>query len=214
MGIALDYLCDRWLLTESKGRVAAVESDELGLEHDVTVDLKTSALVALNTTKASCVGLINSGEGDLVARDLGHVAVTDGNSHVGKLGVAGVDETANLGIVLRAFNLGVVGIGNVLVDKEERGTGVGNGLGSSRVVNDLAVDAELGRGELPETGACVDRNPRHLALELGGIDLTELVNTGAIGVEVSSEDGKVKVAHDIVEESLLRGFLGAIVDSV
>ena len=69
---------------EAKGLVAAVESDELRLEHCVSKDLKTGTLVTLNTSKAGGVSLIDGGKGDRTARNLGHVVVTNGNRDVGE----------------------------------------------------------------------------------------------------------------------------------
>lgn len=207
-------LSNRGLLTEAKRRVAAVESDKLSLEHGVAVDLETGTLVALNSTEAGRVGLVDSRESDLVSGNLGHVGVTNGNGHVGQSGVARVDETTNLGIELRTLDLGVVGIGDRLVHKEKGGTSVSDGLGSTGVLKDLVANGKLGRRELPEARRGVHGDPSHLALELGGIDLAELVNTSAIRVKISGEHREVEVAHDVVEEGLLGRLLGTIVDSV
>lgn len=205
-------LCDGRLLAEAEGLVAAVEGNELRLEHGVAVDLETGALVTLDATEAGGVCLIDGGEGDLVTGDLGHVGVTDGNSHIGKLSAARVDVATDLSVELGALDLGVVGVGDVLVDEEERSSGVGNGLRGAGVLGDLAVDGELGRRELPEARGGVDGDPGHVADELGGVDLAELVDTGAIGVEIGSEDGHVQAAHHVVEEGLLGELLGSVVD--
>ena len=207
-------LSNRGLLTEAERLVAAVESDELGLEHGVAVDLETSALVALDSTEAGRVGLVNGGESDLVSGNLGHVCVTDGNRHVGQSGATGVDETTNLSVKLCTLDLRVVCFGDGLVNEEKRGTGISDGLGSTGVLDDLVANGKLGRGELPEARRGVHGNPSHLALELGGIDLAELVNTSAIRIQVSGEHREVEVAHNIVEEGLLGGLLGTVIDSV
>lgn len=214
MRVKLALSSDRWLLTESKRLVAAVECDELSLEHYVTVNLEASALIALDTPEAGRVGLVDWGECDLVTRDLGHVVVTDGDRHVGKGRVARIDETTNLSIELCTLDLGVVCLGNGLIDEKKRGTRVGDGLRSTWVAQDFVTNRELGRRELPETGGGVDRNPSHLALEFAGVDLAKLVHASAIGVKVGSENGQVEVRHDVVEEGLLGCLLGAIVDRV
>ena len=202
------------LLAEAERLVTAVEGNELSLEHGVTVDLETGTLVALHTTEAGCVGLVHSSEGDLVSGDLGHVGVADSDGHVGKGSRARVDETADLSVELSTLYLGVICLGNLLIDEKERCTGVGNGIRALGVLEELVTDSELGGIELPETGLGLDGNPGHLALELGSIDLAKLVHTCAIGVEVGGEDRHVEVAHNIVEEGLRRSLLGAIVDSV
>lgn len=205
---------DVLLLGEAKRLVTAVESDQLRLEHGVAEDLKAGALVALDAAEAGGVGLVNGGEGDGLAGDLGHVAVADGDGHIGEGGSAGVDEAADLGVELGARDRGVVGVGDLLVDEEERGTGVGDGVGALRVLEHLVANGELGRGELPEAGLSLDGDPCHLACGLGHVDLSELVYTCAVGVEVGSEDGHVEIVHDVVEEGLCGGFLGAVVDGV
>lgn len=180
-----------WLLTKTKGLVTTVESDELRLEHGVAVDLQTCTLVTLYTTEAGRVCCVDSGKGDLATGDLGHVGVTDGDTHVGESGAAGVDETADLSVELSTLDLRVVCLSDLLVDKEERCAGVGNGVGALRVLEQLVTDSELGRAKLPEASVGLDGDPCHLAFELGGVNLAELVHTGAIWVEIGSEDGHV-----------------------
>ena len=107
------------LLAETERLVATIEGNELSLEHGVTVNLETGALVALNAAEAGRVCLVDSGKSDLVTRNLGHVGVTDSNRHIGKGSGARVDVTTNLSIELGALDLGVVGIGDLLVDEKE-----------------------------------------------------------------------------------------------
>ena len=199
---------------EAKGLVAAVESDELRLEHCVSKDLETGTLVALNTSEAGGVGLIDGGKSDCAARNLGHVVVTNSNRDVGESSIAGVDKTTDLGVELSTLDLGVVGIGDLLIDEKERCTGVGNGIRALGVLEHLVANSELGGGELPESSLSLDRDPGHLAGDLGSIDLSEIVAACAIGVEVGSEHGHVEIFHDVVEEGLCGCLLGAVVDSV
>lgn len=208
------HLLHSRLLAEAERLIAAVESNQLSLEHGVAIDLKTSTLVALDTTEAGGVSLVDGGEGDLVTGDLGHVGVADGDGHVGESGATWVDVTSDLGVELSALDLGVVGVGDLLIDEEQRCAGVSNGVGALGVLEHLITNGELGGGKLPEAGLSLDRDPCHLTLELGSIDLAELVHTGAIGVKISSENGHVEIVHDIVEESLLGSLLGTVVDSV
>ena len=199
---------------EAKGLVATVESDELGLEHCVSVDLETGTLVTLNTSKAGGVSLVDGGKGDRTARNLGHVVVTNSNGDVGESSTAGVDETTDLGVELGTLDLGVVGIGDLLINEKERCTGVGNGIRALGVLNHLVANSELGGGELPESSLSLDRNPGHLAGDLGSVDLSEVVAACTIGVEVGSEHGHVEIFHNVVEEGLRGCLLGAVVDSV
>lgn len=184
-------LLRNWLLAETKGLVTTVESNKLCLEHGVAVDLQTCTLVTLYTTEASGVCCIDSGESDLATGDLGHVRVTDCNTHVGKSGTARVDETTDLSVELSTLDLRVVCLGDLLVDEEERCTCVGNGVGSLRVLEKLIADSKFGRAKLPEASIGLDRNPCHVAFKLGGINLAELIHAGAIWVEIGSEDGHV-----------------------
>jgi hypothetical protein len=202
------------LLAKAKRLVTAIESNKLRPEHGITENLHTGTLVTLNTTEAGRVGIINGSESELVAGDFRHVAVANGDRHIGQSGGARVDETTNLVVELRALHLRIVCVGDLLVDEKERGAGIGNGIRALRVLENLITDSELGGGELPETGVSLDGDPSHLALEFGSIDLAELVDTGAIGIKVGGEDRQVKTAHDVVEECFCRGFLGAIVDCV
>lgn len=108
---------------DAQALVAAVEHDELRLEHGVAVDLQVGAAVALDAAEARGAGLVDRRERHLVAGDRGHV-VADGHAEVREVGVAGVSEAAGGCVVCGALYLAVVGGRDVIVDEEERGTGV------------------------------------------------------------------------------------------
>jgi hypothetical protein len=202
------------LQTETERLVAAVEGNKLRLEHGVAVDLETGTLVALDTAEAGRVGFVDRRKGNLRAGNLGHVVRADTDGHVGKSGRAGVDETTNLGVQLGTGNRGVVGLSDLLVNKEKRCTGVGNGVRAHGVRELLVADRELGGCKLPEASLGLDGDPGHLSRDLGGVDLAKLIGTGAVDPQVSNENGLGEVSHDVVKESLRRSLLGAVVDSV
>ena len=207
-------LLHQWLLSKSQTLIPTIKRNKLCLEHRVSENLQPSALVALHAAKARGVRLVHHCKRDLVARDLGHVAVADRDGEIGERGFARVDEAADLCVELRALDLRVVRVCDLLVDEEQRCTCVGDGVGRAGVLDDLVADGELGRWELPKACLGLDGDPGHLALELGGVDFAEFVDASTVGVEVGGEDGEVEVAHDVVEEGLCGGFLGAIVDGV
>ena len=201
------------LLAEPEGLVTTVESNKLRPEHNVTVDLETRTLVSLDTTEAGRVCCINSREGDLATGNLGHV-IANGDTHIGQLSIAGVDETTDLGVKLSTLDLRVVCLGDLLVDEEERCTGVGNSVRTLRVLEKLVTDSKLGRWELPEARLGLDGYPCHWAFELCGINLAERIGAAAIWVEIGSEDRHVQVGHNVVEKCLCGSLLGAVIDSV
>jgi hypothetical protein len=203
---------DRRLSAETQRLVSAVEGNKLRLEQGITIDLKSSTAVTLHTTEAGRVRLVDSRERDLATGDGSHVCGADGDGHVGEGSTAGVDKSTDLGIVLRALDLGIVRLGDVLVDEKKRSSGIGNRLGTSCVGHLDAADSELGGIELPETRGCIDGDPGHVTNKLGRVDFAELVHARAIRIEVGGEDGEIEVGHYVVEEGLLGGLLDAIVD--
>jgi hypothetical protein len=208
------HLLHKRLLPKAKTLVPSVESNKLCLEHRIPKDLKPRTLISLHATKASRIRLIHSRKRDLVSRNLGHVRVADRNGEIRQYSRARVDEATDLRIVLRALDLRVVCLGDLLVDEQKRSACVGNGVGCSEVLEDLVANGKFRRRELPESSLGFDGDPDHFALEFGSVDFAELVDTGAIGVEVGGEDGQVEAAHDVVEEGFGGRLLGAIVDGV
>jgi hypothetical protein len=102
--------------------VLSIENNVLSSEHDITVDLKVGSTVTLYTAEAS-VG-IDLSKGDGVAGNHGGVRWAHCNTKIWELGVAGVGESAYLGVVGRTLDLCVVGVRDLGVDEEEGSTGV------------------------------------------------------------------------------------------
>jgi len=102
--------------------VGSVKDDVLRAEHDITVDLEVGTTVALDSTEAG-VG-IDLSEGDGVSGNHGHVGGSNGDTEIRELGVAGICESTDLSVVDGTGNLLVVGIGDLLVNKEERSSGI------------------------------------------------------------------------------------------
>jgi hypothetical protein len=207
-------LLHKRLLSKSKTLVTSVESNKLRLEHRVPKNLKPRTLITLHATKARRIRLIHSRKRDLVSWNLGHVRVTNRDREIRQFSATRVDEATDLRIVLRALDLRVVCLGDLLVDEHKRSARVGNGVGGSEVLKDLVADGKFRRRELPESSLGFDGDPDHLALEFGSVDFAELVDAGAVGIEVGGEDGQVEAAHDVVEEGFGGRLLGAIVDGV
>lgn len=191
------------LLRETEGLVAAVEDGKVLLEQHVAEDLQTLATVALDAAEAGVVA--DASERDVLARDGGdEAAVADLHTEVRHVGVARVDVTAGSRGYLRALDLLVKSLRNVVVDQEQGRASVGNSGAGTRVLNGLAADA-VGRGiELPEALAGVDRGEVNVARVLAGVDASELVGSGGVVLKVGSEERLVQVVHDAVEEGLLR----------
>lgn len=187
--------------SETQRVVAAVEGNELGLEHDVTVDLEVG-VDGLDTSEAGGTGLVNWSKVDVLALDGSHVS-TNINHHIWQSSRAGERNTSNLGIIGRTLNTTVVGADNLGVHQHKGGSGVSNGL-STWSSHHLSTDRHGTSGaELPETVGGVDCSPLHGTVELGGVNVTELVSTGCSWAEIGGEDRGLEVRGCVVEEGLL-----------
>lgn len=217
------YLCMR---CHAQSVVACVEHDKLGLEEDVAIDGHLPRGRCLHATKAgyttrrsvfapklyrnggklqeTLTAAADLGKVDVVSGNLGHVDVAHVERQVGQLGVAGEGEAADLGIVLRALNLGVVGRDSFRVGQDERRARVGDALAARRRGLRLsAVDGEALAAELPEALCRVDGDPGQLALELGPVDGAKRVGAGRVLPQVGREDGLGEVGLDVFEKRLL-----------
>ena len=103
------------------GIVLDVEDSELGLEEDVAINLEVGTLVALHGANASVRLGTSTVDGLKIKKALingSHIIVSKGNIEVLQLRVARESEEA-LGLIkLGTLDLAVVGLGNVVVDKE------------------------------------------------------------------------------------------------
>lgn len=167
------------------------------------------ATVALNPAEASVA--TDLGVLDVRAVDVRHeTAAADFDAEGGHVSVAGVDVAACFGGHARAVDLAVVGFGDVVVDHDEGGAGVGDGGAGVGVLHVFAADAVGGGLEFPPAAAFVDWRGVELARVLCGVELAELVGSGGVDVEVGGEDFLFEVVGDVLEE----GFLGSGLDGV
>jgi hypothetical protein len=85
-----------------------------------------------------------------------------------------------------------------------------NGWGTALVSN-LGVSNSNGWGiDLPESGGRVDGNVGKLSSELSVINVSELVSTSGIVLQVDAEDGHLKLWHDGIEECCLLRWLNGV----
>jgi len=114
------------LLRQAEGEVSKVEDGKVLLEQDGAVDLDALPLVALHAAEAGV--LADASILDVGAVEMGDEAiVSDRHAERRDVGVARVDVAASRSVHGRAFDLGVVSLGDVVVDHHEGGAGVGNG---------------------------------------------------------------------------------------
>lgn len=72
------------------------------------------------------------------------------------------------------------------------------------------ADLELVGGELPETLGGVDVGPGEGAVELGRVDVAELVGADGVLAEIGCEDRHGEAGHGVVEEGLLLSGLDGV----
>lgn len=187
------------LLSETQpGTVAAhLVDDVLALEEDVTKDaeaIKTRG--RLDTTKARAVAV--GGKVDVLSGD-GLLDAVDEDGEVGERAAAGEGNTSGLGVVLGTVDLRVVGVDDGVIDVDEGCAGVGNGVDAGAGgggANAVAVGSEA-----PETLAVVDIDIGNGAGVLALVDVTKVISTSSVVLEVDSEQRLSKLRLDSVEES-------------
>lgn len=141
---------------------------------------------------------------DIGSLDAGHVGTANIKHEIRQRGVAVNGDTTGLRVVLRRGDLAVVALDDGGVGDDEGGAGVGDGLAGGVARLRLAgADGELGGRELPEALGGVDGDPGHGAVELGGVDVAELVRARGGLAQVGGEHGLRERGHDVVEEGLL-----------
>jgi hypothetical protein len=182
--------------TKLRGRVLHGEDNKHGLEENVTEDGDTGTGAGLETSVAL-------GAGDLSVVDVaagdGELAATDDGGEAGESGGAGENVTTLAVGVLGTGDLGVVGVDDVVGEEHEGGSGVGNG-GVRAGDSSAAADRVAGGGELPEAVSVVDGDVGDGTGVLGGVNVTEVVRSGAALLQVDGEELAGKSALDSVEE--------------
>ena len=78
---------------------------------------------------------------------------------------AGEDVAADIIRVSRVRDLGVVLLGDAIVDNEEGGAGICNGRRTPEVVHLLTTNRDARGRELPESIGAVNSNPGELTIE-------------------------------------------------
>lgn len=188
--------------SHSDGVVATVERDELRLEHNVTIDLQAGCN-GLETTEARSTSGIDRGEVDIITPDSSHVHSTNIDLEIRQLCVAREGNTSDSLVVDCSSDLAVVGIDNSGVGQHEGGSGVSDGLATRNCHSRSRTDLELGGGELPEAVGGVDRSPGEGAVELSGVDVSELVGADGGLSKIGGEDWHGEAGLCVVEEGLL-----------
>jgi len=141
--------------------------------------------------------------GDLSVVDVAagndELLATNDGGEAGESGRAGEDVTTLSVVVLGTRDLGVIGVDNGVGEKHEGGAGVSNG-GVGAGNSGTAADRVAGGGELPETVGSVYGDVSNGTSVLGGVNVTEVVRTGATLLQVDGEELASKSALDRVEE--------------
>lgn len=208
--------------------VSSIESHELRLEHDISVDLQV-ALNGLDTSETSyyirqyrCarfLGLekaltltssIHRGEVDIRSSHSSHVGSSNIDLQIRQDSITRECNTSDSLVVYCAGDLAVVCVDDCWVDQHEGGSGVGNGLATGDLHRRSGTDSELLGGELPETLGVVDWRPGEGAVELGGVNVAEFVSTDSVVTEIGSEDWFRERGHRIVEECFLLLWLDGV----
>ena len=177
-----------------------IEDDELALEPDIAEDVEADPGIRLHAAEALPVGR-GRGVVDVAARDGARIGA-DGEAEVGQGGGAGEDVAAVGLAVGGALDLLVVGGDDRVVDEEEGGACVSDGLdgggdGFSR------ADGVAGGGVAPEALGVVDGDVGDGAGVFGVVDVAEVVVTGGALLEVGGEKWSVEEGFGVGEEGLL-----------
>lgn len=106
--------------------------------------------------------------------------------------------------------MAVVGIDDSSVGQHERGSGISDSLATSNGHGSTSTDLELVGGELPETVGSVDSGPGQGSVELGRVDVAELVGADGSLTKIGGEDGLCERGQGVVEEGLLLGGLDSV----
>ena len=165
-------------------RAVTVENNELALEEDIAEDGEADTRVGLDPAEASGAGAIGGGVVDVRAGDGGLVAA-NGEADVRKSGAAGVSVAALLLVILSAVDTAVVVRDDIIVDEEESGSGVGDGVADSASIG--VADSVAVSGEAPEALAVVHVNIRDVASVGGVVDGAEGVSARLALLEIGSE---------------------------
>ena len=214
------------MFSHSDGVVASIERNKLRLEHDVAVDLKSASRSSLEATEASFILLamtkysrwgdltssssIDRSKVNIITPNLRHVISTHINHQIRQLGVTREGNASYSLIVDSALDLTVVCIDNCRVGDHEGGSGISDGLATSKSHCSAGADSELLGRKLPESRRGVDSSPTERAVEFRRVDISKLVGSDGGVAEVGSEDGHGEGGHGVVEESLLRGGLDGV----
>lgn len=111
------------LSSKAQLRTVRVKDDVLALEEDVAEDGEANALVGLQTAEAGLAALRHGLEVEVLGRHGGGV-LADGEAQLGQLRVAREGVAAGVLVVLRALDLLVVLVDDLVVEQEEGGAGV------------------------------------------------------------------------------------------
>ena len=187
--------------------LAGVIHDELALEPDVAEDGHADTAVALEAAEARTA---RRGRGvvEVVTRDRAGV-VADREADVGKGGRAGEDVATVVLAIGGTLDVAPVVRNDGVVDKDERGSGVGDGLDrrgrGGAGANGVAVGSVA-----PESLTAVDIGVADIAGMFAVVNVSEVVVAGLTLLKVGGEQRGVEVGLGVVEESLLRGRLDGV----
>jgi hypothetical protein len=193
----------RRLCGETKLEVIGIKDDELGLEHDITVDGETNTGVALETTVAAagsggdrCVVQVSTWDGTSV--------IANTEDEIWESGAAGENVTSLSRGVGGAGDLCPVGLDNGGWEEEKGGSGVSNAINAGSLVG-TSTNLVSSSSELPEAVGVIDIGVWNVTRVLSGVDVAEVVVTGLARLQVGGPDGGVKSWLSIVEPGLDRG---------
>lgn len=126
---------------------------------------------------------------------------------VGEGGVAREDESLEGWVHAGSLHLAPVGLGDIIIDQHQGGSGIGDCRTTGAVGLDRAIaDGKTARCKLPEPVRAVDRGICQITFELGLVDPAKLVCTDFGMSKVGGEDWLREGRLDVIEKGSL--FLG------
>jgi len=175
--------------TETGRRLSLVEDGKDSLEEDVAEDGEAHAGVGLHATEAQVVADWSVVEKRTRNNEWG---VTNVDSEVWHDGVAREDPTTDLGVVRGTLDLRVVGLNDLLWEKEKGSAGVGDGLANVLLLNAVA-DLVAASVEHPVSAGALDWDIGERSSVLAAVDVAKSKVPGApfLSVTVKSAERRV-----------------------
>lgn len=182
-------------------RRALLVHDVLALEEDVAEDAEANAVVGLDAAVAGAAAGLDGRVVDVLSRDPLRLAA-DGQGEVGQSSGAR-ENVSTVGVaVLRARDLGVVGLDDGSGQVEEGGSGVGDAV-DGRLSLRASADRVAREVELPPSLAGVHVHVGDVSGVLSAVQEAKIIGTGSVVLECDGEERLGEIVVHSVKPRLL-----------